>query len=89
MAAATDELQLSMDGFEPPWTTEWRGMPEFVQDDLTPRYSVTVHFESDEDLAAFARLVSQTVTPNTRSLWYPEAEIAHMVDKRYADGVEA
>lgn len=80
----TEAEQLSFDGIESPWVVEWVGMPEFVQEDLTPRYSVIVHFESDEDMAAFAKLVEQTVTPNTRSLWYPEAEIGHMMDKRYA-----
>jgi hypothetical protein len=79
-----DLEQLSFDGIELPWVVEWRGMPEFIQEDLTPRYSVIVHFESDEDLSAFSKLVAQTVTPNTRSLWYPEAEIGHMMDKRYA-----
>jgi len=81
---AGDLEQLSFEGIEAPWIAEWRGMPEFVQEDLTPRYSVIVHFESDEDMERFSRLVEQTLTPNTRSIWYPEAEIGHMVDKRHA-----
>jgi len=60
-------------------------MPEFVQEDLAPKFQVIVSFESEVDLLAFSQLVEQTVTPNTRSIWYPEAEIGRYMDKRYAD----
>jgi hypothetical protein len=68
-----------------PWRKEWTGMPEFVQEDLAPWKSVLVHFENREALEAFARLLGQTITERTRSIWYPEAEIGHFADKRYAD----
>lgn len=72
-----------------PWHDHWVGMPEFVQDDLTPYKSVIVHFANSQDMADFARLVEQRVTVRTQSLWYPEAEIGRMVDKRYVDSVTA
>lgn len=67
------------------WWDEWKGMPEFVQEDLKPYKSLIVHFESPEGMKRFAELVGQTVTYRTRSLWYPEAEIGRYADKRYAD----
>ena len=70
---------------EEAWKKEWRGMPEFSQEDLTAWKSITVHFESVADMAAFSHLIQQPMTPNTRSIWFPEAEIGHMVNKRYAD----
>lgn len=66
-----------------PWRAEWVGMPEFVQEYLEPWKSILVHFESPGDLARFAALIGQPLTPRTRSVWYPEAEIGHMTNKRY------
>ena len=67
------------------WREHWVGMPEFIQDDLTPWKSIAVHFESRADLAAFSKLVEQTLTERTRSIWYPEAEIGRMMNKRFID----
>lgn len=64
---------------------EWQGMPEFEQEDLTAAFSLKVNFASFEDLQKFAELVGQKLTENTRSIWYPIAEIGHYSDKRYAD----
>jgi hypothetical protein len=65
---------------------EWRGMPEFQNEDQTAWKTLKVHFKSEEDLKAFAELVGQTVTEQTRSIWYPQAEVGRYADKRYADG---
>ena len=62
---------------------EWKGMPEFKHEDLTAWKSLIINFASQEDLSAFAKLIGQRLTPNTQSVWYPEAEIGHMVTKRY------
>lgn len=64
---------------------EWAGMPEFTQDDQTSWKQVIVHFNTPEDLEAFAKLVGQTLTPKTRSIWFPEAEIGRLVTKRYVN----
>lgn len=81
---ADEEKQAALFDLEEPWRAEWHGMPEFIQEDLAAKFQVLVSFESEMDLAAFAKLVQQTITPNTRSIWYPEAEIMRIVDKRYA-----
>jgi hypothetical protein len=65
------------------WRAHWGGMPEFVQDDLSPVRSIIVHFETAADADRFAALVEQTIGPNVKSLWYPEAEIVRYADKRY------
>jgi hypothetical protein len=54
---------------------EWKGMPEFKHEDLTPLQSVHVHFKSRDDVLAFAELIGQPITESTRSLWYPKQEI--------------
>lgn len=67
------------------WWAEWVGMPEFCQEDIGPWKSLMVHFESRVDMEAFAKLVEQTITYRTRSVWYPKAEIGRFSDKRYIE----
>lgn len=60
-------------------------MPEFVQNDLMPFKTIYVHFESKIDMESFAELVEQTLTMNTKSIWYPEMTIDKLSRKRYID----
>lgn len=69
----------------PTWQEdEWQDMPEFTQEDLTPGKSIIVHFETKEDMDAFAELTDQKITMKTLSIWYPKAEIQRW-DKIYKD----
>jgi hypothetical protein len=67
----------------------WKGMPEFRQDDLSPKYSIIVHFDGPENREKFSALIGQKLTDDTRSIWYPRAEIGHYADKRYVNPDEA
>jgi hypothetical protein len=53
---------------------EWKGMPEFVQDKQEPFCLITMRFRNKEDLLKFGELIQQTVTTQTKSLWYPAIE---------------
>jgi hypothetical protein len=64
---------------------EWQGMPEFEHEDQSPWKTLTVHFKDAAALEEFAALVNQTVTEGVRSIWFPEAEIGRIADKRYVD----
>lgn len=64
---------------------EWQGMPEFDQQDKTSFQSLVVHFKTQEDVDSFAALVRQKLTPKTRSIWFPEAQIETYADKAYVD----
>lgn len=79
-----DPDQLTLLDVPPDWKGKWTGMPEFEQRDLTPWASLPVHFASRADRVAFSKLIGQTITDDTRSLWFPKAEIGRYVDKRYA-----
>lgn len=50
---------------------EWEGMPEFEQEDKSGVRQITVHFESQSDVEEFARLIGQSLTEKTRSIWHP------------------
>lgn len=67
----------------PSAATEWRGMPEFKQEDKTPYRTIHVHFKSETEVRNFALLVKQSITEKTRYLWYPYIEIETLADKAY------
>ncbi len=68
------------------WEKEWRGMPEFIQEDLSPTKQLIINFESEKDYNDFAELIGQKLTLKTQSVWYPEAEIGRYINKRYSAG---
>lgn len=65
------------------WREHWKNMPEFIQEDLQPHQSIIVHFENREDMDNFSKLINQKLTYKTKSVWYPEAEIGKIANKRY------
>lgn len=85
-AAASATLFGEDDEFRADWAA-WRGMPEFVNDDLTPFASVVVRFRGPDDRRAFEALVGQSVNRQTSRrqpyVWYPKATRLLKGDKRY------
>lgn len=67
------------------WRDHWGGMPEFIQDDLTPFKTIHVHFDNQEHVDKFAELVGQKITPKTKFIWYPKKENGRYTNKRYVD----
>lgn len=78
-------LNEPMSPFDP--SAEWQGMPEFEQDDQTPVKQLTINFAHADDLATFARLVEQTITMETRSVWFPAKGRERLRDLAYV-GIE-
>lgn len=77
--------QSNLFGENEDWKEEWKGMPEYVQENLLPAFSVRVNFATIEDLREFAELVNQHLTTKTQSIWFPEQDRAKLSDKRYVD----
>lgn len=75
---STDGQKASAD-----WEKNWEGMPEFNQNDLNPWQSVKVHFANVADRDAFAKLLAQTITDKTKSIWYPKLEKADLMSVSY------
>lgn len=53
---------------------EWKGMPEFEQDDLLPDFTLTIKFRTKEDKLSFGEVIGQNVTEKTKGLWYPKRQ---------------
>jgi hypothetical protein len=70
-----------------PWKAEWQGMPEYSHEDLLPRFQVLVSFTCESDLIDFNEKLGISVPATkgrqTKSIWFPEQEIAVYANKRY------
>ena len=65
---------------------EWQGMPEFVQEDTFGAFAtVKVHIANEADLAEFARLMGQTVTKESKWIWFPKQEKENLKAYRVQD----
>ena len=53
------------------WEKEWIGMPEFLQGKQKPYSQVIVRFSSEKDLLEFSKLIDQSLTNKTKSIWFP------------------
>jgi hypothetical protein len=67
------------------WQKEWKGMPEFLQQDLNPVRTINVRFKSEKDVEEFARLIGQAITPKQKTLWFPFASFRRASHLRYVD----
>lgn len=72
------------DGIQDP-NEEWKGMPEFEQEDRTAFRSIVVHFENKNDVDEFSILLDQTITDRTKYLWFPYKPKAELLNLIYRD----
>jgi hypothetical protein len=64
---------------------EWKDMPEFVQEDLSPFRVINLRFRNQEDVDKFAKLIQQKITPKQKALWFPEMQFRKTSHLRYVD----
>lgn len=63
---------------------EWKGMPEFDHEDLSPFRTIHVHFRDQESVDKFFILHPEyKITEKTKFVWFPEQEKEVFHDKRY------
>jgi hypothetical protein len=62
----------------------WRGMPEFTEKDVQPFQRVVVNLATEADCLKFFKLIGQTYTRKTRSIWFPDISDEKYMDKRYS-----
>lgn len=53
------------------WKEHWKGMPEFQQEEKKPYKKLNVCFQTKEDFDEFRKLLGQTMTDKTKTIWYP------------------
>jgi len=75
MGFADWELGISIDELDP--HDEWKGMPEFKNEDKTAFRSIIIHMEDQDAVDALSKLLQQPITEKTQALYYPK----NIVDK--------
>ena len=50
------------------WKKEWQDMPEFIQNDTKPIFSLTVNFLSVEDMNNFSEIIGKRSSFTTKSV---------------------
>lgn len=70
------------------WREHWRGMPEFISDNLSSERIIHVHFRNNEDVQRFAELMNQRITPKQKYIWFPEMPKVEMKHLRYLEADE-
>lgn len=83
--AKPNTKQTTLFGENEPWRDEWQNMPEYVQDNLLPEYSVKINFLSAKDLQDFSELIGQPITTKTKSVWFPAQQKANLNRFVYVD----
>ena len=66
----------------------WKGMPEYVAENLEPKKQLLINFRSEEDMLAFAEVLGQKLTPKTKSVWFPPKERDENSLKRWMEDDE-
>ena len=63
--------------------TEWKGMPDFKQDDESPFRTLFIHFKTAADVDSFSQLIHQSIGSSAKYLWYPAQGKTVAKDKAY------
>lgn len=67
------------------WWGIWRGMPEYLNRNLDAWKTIKVHLRGPSDMEEFARRMQQTVTTQTRFIWFPEGTETRFDEWRWVD----
>lgn len=54
------------------WKEEWKGMPEFIQEDKEAIKRVTINFETEEDIEQFNKVTGLDITMKTKGVFFPK-----------------
>ncbi len=71
------------------WDEEWQGMPEFIQEDLSPFASVKINFKTREDMEDFFKIIGQDMVISSRSIWHPKSKYAELKKLLYRGSDES
>jgi hypothetical protein len=66
------EYELGIPGMINDPNEEWKGMPEFEQNNKLAYRTILVHFENEDDISNFSELIGQNITDKTKYLYYPQ-----------------
>lgn len=66
----------------------WKGMPEFVQEDLHTWRSVDIKFRTKADYDHFASLINPDLSDRSKATWFPKLEVTKNHKLRWVQATE-
>jgi hypothetical protein len=63
----------------------WKGMPEFVQENVNPVKSIIVHFDSKEEMLKLSKIIGQEINAKTKYIHLPFRKAVSETDHRWSD----
>lgn len=67
------------------WKQHWKGMPSYSSENFEPVKQLIINFRTMEDYNAFAEVLKQTLTPKTKSVYWPFIEKDNNSLKRWIE----
>ena len=67
------------------WKKLWVGMPEYKQEENEPYFKITMKFRDAEAYESFGKLISQNLSVDTTSIWYPKLDRDANARKRWIE----
>jgi dTDP-4-amino-4,6-dideoxygalactose transaminase len=65
------------------WKKEWKDMPEYYNEDLSPHRSLIVHFTDEKAVQDFMKATGLKLTEKSKFAWYPKLNEIKCADKYY------
>ena len=63
-------------------------MPEYNQPNNGAFRQIVVEFDNDEDVEEFGKLIQQSLTEKTKSMWFPPRDRNDVVDLFWVSTIE-
>ena len=67
------------------WKQHWKGMPSYSSKNFEPVKQLMINFRTMEDYEAFGKFINQSLTPKTKSVYWPFIEKDNNSLKRWID----
>lgn len=72
--APTLAIHIGQEEPEEEWEKNWKGMPDFDQDNNPAFKKLIMTFATEDDYKNFCKLIDQPLTNKTKSAWFPKQE---------------
>ena len=65
------------------WRKAWQGMPSFIQENNPPYKQIVIAIPNEGNVEAFSKLIGQSITEKTKSIWHPKLDRDENAKKRW------
>lgn len=67
---------------------KYNNMPEYISSDMSGYHKIIVHFNNKLSLDKFLSLINQSITEDTKYIWYPKQKLISRLDYIYDSDIQ-